>query len=73
MVHLNDPATSAALREAIRKDVGTRLDAIANRLENEIGSADGLEELETLLTEALTEATRAFADGFTARVRESHR
>ena len=73
VVHLSDPATTSALREAIRKDVVTRLDAIANRLEGDMESAIGLEELEVLLTEALTEATRAFADGLTARVRELNR
>jgi hypothetical protein len=70
---LNDPATTSALREAIREDVVTRLDAIANRLEGDMESAIGLEELEDLLTEALTEATRAFADGLSARVRELNR
>ncbi len=70
---MNDPAASAALREAIQRDVGVRLDAIANRLEDEIESASRVEDLELLLAEALTEATKVFADGFSARIRESHR
>lgn len=70
---MNDPATRAALQEAIRRDMSTRLDAIADRLETELESARRLEELEAVLTEALTEATGVFADGFTARVRESRR
>ena len=53
--------------------MSTRLDAIADRLETELESARRLEELEAVLTEALTEATGVFADGFTARVRESRR
>ena len=71
MVHLSDSATSAALRDAIRGDVGTRLDAIADRLEGEIESVRHLDELEEMLAEALTEATRVFAHGIAARVRES--
>ena len=70
---MSDPAASAALREAIQRDVGVRLDAIANRLEDEIESASRVEDLELLLAEALTEATKVFADGFSARIRESHR
>jgi hypothetical protein len=51
--------------------VGTRLDAIADRLEGEIESVRHLDELEEMLAEALTEATRAFAQGIAARIRES--
>ncbi|MEJ2604482.1 MAG: hypothetical protein P8172_14550 [Gammaproteobacteria bacterium] len=73
MVHLSDPVTGAALREAIRKDVGIRLDSIADRLEEEIEDARHPEEMEQILTEALSEATRVFARGIQARVRESRR
>jgi hypothetical protein len=68
---LSEAAISSVLRAAIRADVSNRLDEIAERLEYRVESSERLEDVEQLLAEALTEATRVVADGFAARLREA--
>lgn len=71
MVHLSDATTRRALREAVRADVRTRLDEIADRLEGRFAEASRLEDLEELVAQSLAEAARAVADEFAVRLREA--
>lgn len=71
MVHLSDATTRQALREAVRADVMTRLDEIADRLEHRLSAPTRLEDLEDLLAESLAEAARVVADEFAVRLREA--
>ena len=71
MVHLSDATTRQALREAVRADVMTRLDEIADRLECRVDASERLEDLEILVAESLAEAARVVADEFAVRIREA--
>jgi hypothetical protein len=70
---VSDPSTMSALRDAIQADMRGRLDELADRLELEVESTERVEDLETLLADALGEVTEVFAAGFAARLRESRR
>lgn len=50
-----------------------RLEEVADRLEVEVEGTQRMEDLETLLADALGEVTEVFAAGFVARLRESRR
>ena len=68
---MSDASTRQALRDAVRADVMTRLDEIADRLEVRVAGAARLEDLEEFVAESLAEAARAVADGFAVRIREA--
>ena len=70
---VSDPSTMSALRDAIQADMRGRLEELADRLEVEVEGTRRVEDLETLLAEALGEVTELFAAGFVARLRESRR
>jgi hypothetical protein len=68
---LNDVSSSEALRAAIRADMSARLQEIADRAEERAMSYSRIEDLEGILADALTEATRIIAEGVVARMREA--
>lgn len=68
---MSDATTRQALREAVRADVMTRLDEIADRLEHRLSASARLEDLEDLVAESLAEAARVVADEFAVRIREA--
>jgi len=70
---VSDPSTVSALRDAIQADMRGRLDELADRLEQDVANTERMEDLESLLADALGEVTEVFASGFTARLRESRR
>jgi hypothetical protein len=66
-------STSRLFQDAIRADVHARVDLVMGRLETEIHTIEGAQELEDALQRALSEVADAMAEGIVAQLREAKR
>ena len=66
-------STSRLFQDAIRADVHARVDLVMGRLETEIETLQGAQELEEALQQALADVADAMAEGIVAQLREAKR